>query len=77
MEGGGGRAHLCHLHNLNITVVHNIFHHGSPLISHDDPPPHTFVVSSRTCKIECSYDLAPLYGFDFKAMSVIELEVSD
>ena len=37
---------MCCPHPFNITVFHNIVHHGSALIHNDYPPPPIFIGSS-------------------------------
>ena len=43
--GKGGRR-PCLPQPLNVTMVKNIFHHGDPLISHNEPPNTPFTLSS-------------------------------
>ena len=61
---GRGGICPCHLHPLNITVIHDIFHHGYPIIYHDKPYPNTFVVSSINIPVQSvCWSLRYLPGF--------------
>ena len=55
-----GRRQCC-LYSLNPTVVHDIFHHGDPLVSLDESPPPTLLVYSSNVPIQMVFLILILF----------------